>query len=58
MASLVKSDILSAEQVIKESSAAEPGQASPPPFRVPEGLRSILNDLSKEVLILFCVFEN
>ena len=26
---------------------------SPPPFKVPDGLRSLLNELSKEVLILF-----
>ena len=50
MSSLVKSNGLSAEQLIMESSSADPGQSSPPiPFRVPEGLRAILNDLSKEV---------
>ena len=50
------SQALSAEELILESvvtpSMTDGADSADQPFRVPEGLRAILNELSKEVLRL------
>ena len=39
---------------VGSSTEEEPDRnPSPPPFKVPDGLRSLLNELSKEVFIVF-----